>query len=148
MWLAILFFIAGLLFKLRIDFTKWRKRQSVKHTKEFWYFAAMIGTTSGLLLVSMTNNIPLGVPVVAGMLCSWFWFLFDELYNLLRLYWVKKCSWSIKKGQYSFFYTGSNDEDDSVMDNFLQRLKLWQHIAIKLSGIILFTFIYFKYLWN
>jgi len=52
----------------------------------------------------------------------------EALFNLMR--------------GYNIWFTGSNDEDDAFTDNIIQGIPLWQHIAIKLGGVILFTYFY------
>lgn len=55
---------------------------------------------------------------------AWYWFLFDGLYGLSK-----------KKG---WWWTGTEDgEQDANSDNFLQRLKPWQHKSLKISLIVI-----------
>lgn len=66
---------------------------------------------------------------VAGMCAFFFWLAFDGFLNKLL--------------GHSFWFTGSEDgKDDAVTDNILQGLKLWQHISLKIGGLVLFTTIY------
>ena len=131
MLFATIIFLLPLIIKLSVDYHKWISHKPVNHTKEWWIIVAM-EVPAGWLFVKYSDILfPLSIPIVAGMMMFWFWFLFDGIYNQLR--------------GYNWWFTGSDDKDDPTTDNFLQSLKLWQHIAIKIGGIILFTTLY---LWN
>lgn len=138
--LPIVFFILSLTHKLFRNFRMWKKNQSVNHTKEGKYYAVMVLSTSGILLTALSGNIPLAIVPVILMLFFWFLTLFDGLYNLLRRWYRKKKGEPF--GHYTFFYTGTNDVDDAVTDNFLQRMKTWQVIIFKIGGIAFFTTLY------
>lgn len=122
-----------LAWKLKVDLALWRKGLPVDHKEEWITVAIMSACTSGLLFAAMSKSFLLSIPVVAGMLMSWFWFLFDGLYNILR--------------DKDWWYTGTDDPDDAKSDDFLQKLELWQHIAIKVGLVLVFTFVYFIFLW-
>lgn len=51
-----------------------------------------------------------------------YWLLFDGLYNVFR--------------GFGWWFTGSDDKDDANTDNFLQHLSKWQHITLKIAGLI------------
>lgn len=139
----VLFFIP-LLIKLRKDFWKWVEDTPVNHDKDWKWVALSELTTSGVFFFVLCPQPPfLAMVATIGLITSWYWFLFDGLYNIVRKRYAKKEGWKLINGQYDFWYTGSEDEDDSRSDNFLQTLELWEHIAIKIGLIILFTFLYF-----
>jgi len=56
------------------------------------------------------------------------WLMFYGFYTLVR--------------GFNWWFTGSNDPDDAKTDNFLQGLKLWQHVVIKIGGLALFVTLY------
>jgi hypothetical protein len=104
------------------DYSKWLKNRVVKHKREAWMrsvflIPSIICFSSGLELWQQL------IPVL--MLIFWYWLLFDGIYNILR--------------GFKWFFTGSDDKDDAISDNFLQRLKPWQHIAVKIGGAIVCT---------
>lgn len=141
--IPIILFLIPLVVKLVIDFKKWKAIEPVNHNKEWRLVALSELTTSGVFFfVLCPQNVFISIIATVGMIASWYWFIFDFSFNLIRLYWAKKCSWHLEKGQYSFWYTGSDDDDDAKTDDFLQRLPLWAHITLKLGLIILFTYLY------
>ena len=100
----------------------------VRHTKEWWLMA--IASTPAIYLFTHASALPwyFAAPISALMVAWFIWFMFDGLYNILR--------------NYNWWFTGSNDPDDAKTDNFLQRLKLWQHVVIKIGGLALFITLY------
>jgi hypothetical protein len=62
------------------------------------------------------------------MMAFFIWLFFDGLYNKIR--------------GFNWWFTGSNDADDAKTDNFLQGLKLWQHVAIKVGGVVVTVTLY------
>lgn len=68
----------------------------------------------------------------ALMVALLIWLLFDGLYN-----WVRGYGW---------WFTGSDDKDDAATDNILQRLKLWQHILLKIGLLLVSLAVYLYYL--
>lgn len=141
--IPILLFFIPLAIKLRVDFNKWQRNQRVDHSKEWKWIAACESVTAGVFFIALSHA-PLyySIPVTLFMIAAWFWLLFDGLYNVIRKRHTKKHRGMLIVGQYDFWYTGSNDKDDAVSDNFLQRLQLWQHKTIKIGLIILFTTLY------
>lgn len=141
----IILFLLPLAYKVKNNFEKWKIDKPVNHSKEWKWVALAETTTSGLFFIFLSDQ-PLwySIPVSLFMIAFWFWFLFDGWYNLIRKKYAERSGWKLINGQYDFWYTGSNDKDDAVSDNFLQRLKPWQHKALKISLIILFTYLYIK----
>lgn len=114
---ALALFIITLIIDLYTDLRLFYKKKKVSH-----------GRGAALRLIGLVPAIYLmGWPAIL-MVGFWYWFLFDSLYNAFR--------------GYSIWFTGSDDKDDAKSDNFLQRLKLWQHIAIKLGGVVVSTAFY------
>lgn len=146
--LPIILFLAILLIKLRMDFAKWVNNKPVNHRAEFVLFGLAWALIPGSLFVWLSDfSLWFSIPVTLSMMIFWVWLVFDGLYNVMRKNYAIEQGWKLPNGMYSFFYTGSNDKDDSVSDNLLQGLKQWQHITIKISGVILFSSIYFE-LWK
>lgn len=141
--LPIILFYAVLWYKLKDNFEKWKLNKPVNHSKEWKWVALALSLTSGTLFV-IFSDAPLfySIPVSLLMIAFWFWLLFDGAYNLMRKHYAESKGWQLAKGQYDFWYTGSNDKDDAVTDNFLQRLPLWVHKLIKIGGTLLFTLTY------
>ena len=122
--IAIILFLLTLTIDMVIDIRKWkRENYKVNHNKK-WIRG--VGLVPAVVLLSW-HNWWLLIPAIP-MVLFLYWLLFDGLYNTLR--------------RFPWFYTGTDDPDDAKTDNFLQRLKLWQHIAVKVGGVVLFTIIY------
>lgn len=124
--IAILLTLATLTVKLVYDFNLWEKELPVDHKKE-WKLLAL-GNIPSIILFSigvhgLTIHTLFSLPFSGLMIAFFIWLMFDGLYNKLR-----KLDW---------WYTGTDDPGDASTDNFLQKLQLWQHIAIKVGGLIL-----------
>jgi len=114
--------------KLLLNYQLWEKGKPVKHTKEWWIMA--VGCVPSIVLFTKLSPVIwyIVAPVSAAMIAFFIWLFFDGLYNVIR--------------KFNWWFPGSNDADDAKTDNFLQRLKLWQHVAIKVGGLILFITLY------
>ncbi len=110
---------------IKADFRYWKKEKPINHSNQ-GFKRIMLLTPSFIIMA-----IPIAwwaVAITFFMICFWYWLLFDGLYA--------------NKRRFNFWHLGSDDAGDGVLDNFLQSLKRWQHIAIKVGGVILFTAIY------
>lgn len=117
-----------LLVKLFYDYRQWVNFKRINHRKEFLFLLAAY-IVPGVMFTQQTNASNfMSALVIFPMIGFWFWFLFDAAFNLIR-------------GK-NIWFTGSNDEDDAFTDDLIQGVPLWQHITIKLSGIVLFTYFY------
>lgn len=87
-------------------------------------FTLGIVWTGGTLLANI-GIIALCVFVSTGGVFFRFWLFFDGLLS--------------NKRRRDFFDLGSDDPGDADTDNFLQGLKRWQHIALKVGGAVVFT---------
>jgi len=127
---AILLFFAVLIWDLISDYEKWLKERKVNHAKEGWLRATLLLIPT-LILISAHPNKTLW-PVVYTLLLEgfWYWFLFDGIYNRIR--------------GFDFWYTGTNDKDDAKTDNFLQSMPPWVHKVIKITAVIVATWLYIK----
>lgn len=110
--LGIVIFLCTFIIDLYTDFNLWKENKPVNHKR-----GAILR-----LLGLIPANILIGLAAIP-LLGSLYWFLFDGFYNVLR--------------GFNWWFTGSNDVDDAKTDDFLQRLKPWQHQAIKIGAIIL-----------
>ena len=104
----------------------------VHHTKEWWYMA--IASTPAIYFFTQASALSwyFAAPLSALMIAWFIWLMFDGFYNLVR--------------SFNWWFTGSNDPDDAKTDNFLQGLKLWQHVVIKIGGnaVLITTYILTK----
>ena len=122
---AILTSIIPLIGKLLVDYKKWLAQKPVNHIKEFW-IVIMCYVLPGILWIDwLDTNRWYAYPVVILMIGFLFWFLFDGLYNILR--------------GFGWWFTGSDDKGDAKTDDLIQGLKPWQHKALKIGGMIIFT---------
>lgn len=147
-WIIPIFlFFVPLAIKLFKDFDDWKSGRSVNHNAEWkWVAGAEMGL-SGIFFIfqKLQDSDPRWhllylIPIVGGMIASWFLFLFDGIYNLLRRWYRKKRGEAFR--HYTWWYLGTDDDDDATTDNILQRLKLWQHVSLKVGLIIIFTSLY------
>ena len=126
----ILLLIVGI--KVLINYEDWINIRPINHTKE-WCFMA-IAAAPAIYFYTMASSLAwyFAAPLSALMMAFFIWPFFDGLYNKVR--------------GFNWWFTGSEDADDAKTDNFLQGLKLWQHVAIKVGGNILLIglYIYFK----
>lgn len=114
MWyLGVILFFVVLGVNLYVDYKTWKKGIAINHKR------------GAILRVLGLAPIPFLIGwSVLGLVLSLYWFLFDGLFNIIR--------------GFGWWFTGSEDgKDDAKTDNFLQRLKLWQHVTIKLGFILL-----------
>jgi hypothetical protein len=129
--IAILLTLAILTGKLVYDYNLSKKELPVDHKKE-WKLIA-IGSIPSVILFSLgahgfSWNALLSSPFAGLMIAFFIWLMFDGIYNKLR--------------GFGWWFTGTDDPDDASTDIFLQKLKLWQHIAVKVGGFILFTVLF------
>jgi hypothetical protein len=116
--------------KLVGNYKLWLQRKPVNHKKE-WVFMAL-GCVPSIILYTLASDFMwyIAAPVSALMFAFFIWLFFDGIYNLLR--------------RYGFFFTGSDDADDAVSDNFLQALPLALHVLIKTVPLGLLIYFYIK----
>lgn len=128
---AILLFAAVLSWDLATDYQKWLQTRGVFHSKEGWLRAGLL-IPAGVCLMAFRDQqhvFQWWVTIeIVFLLGSWYWLLFDGIYNILR--------------GFIFWFTGSDDKDDAKTDNFLQSLPLWGHITVKLAGVAASTILY------
>lgn len=129
---AILNILLVLIVKLVLDYHKWLEYKTVRHGEE-WAIMAIFSTPA-LTLLSIHSSLHWAIALpMSALLIAWLiWNLFDGIYNLLR--------------SFNWWFTGSNDKDDARTDNFLQGLKLWQHVAVKLIPLATLLFFYIKHI--
>jgi hypothetical protein len=136
--IPIILFLIPLCLKLKDNFEKWKINVPVKHTEEI-IPVVLAEVPAGVFFFVLADN-TWSLVAATGMMMFWFWFLFDGFYNLMRRWWRKKQG--MLYSHLTWWYTGTNDKDDAKSDNFLQSIKLWQHVFIKIGGIVLFTILY------
>jgi len=133
MIIATILFLLILAAKLWYDLRQWKKKVAINHKIEIIIVGIVCVPVAILAAQNSAANFVFALPLsVIAMACFW-WPVFDIAYNLLR--------------REKPFFTGSEDgKDDAKFDNFLQRLKLWQHVGVKALCFALSLFIYFKIL--
>lgn len=132
--IAAIYFLAMLWIDVHSDYHKWLSEIPVKHTKEAIIRVAFLSPTYILLAIpKMTPyfnlwNYLLTTLVVAGVIFSVWWELFDGFYNKIR-----GLKWR---------FNGSVDPDDSKLDKFLYGISdTWEGI-LKIGLIFLFLILY------
>ena len=121
---AVILFLITLAIDLKIDIAKWKIGKTVNHYKKWIRGFGLIP----VWILASLSNLWLLLPILFLILFL-YWFLFDGLYNKFR--------------KFGWWFTGTDDPEDSKTDNFLQKLKLWQHIAIKIGGILISGICYY-----
>ena len=126
---SIIFVLIVIVVKLVYDYKLWLKHKQVNHFKEWAFMAA--ASIPSIVIFAKHSELPamFSIPICGGMIAGFIWMFFDGIYNLLR--------------GYSWWFTGSEDgNDDAKTDNFLQGLRLWEHITIKSVFLFIPLFIY------
>jgi len=127
-WIAVISFFAILAWDVVTDYRKWLKQRSVNHTDEAWLRVLLMIVPTVFFCIAHTPAFNIWVLIdVALMQLFIFWLLFDGIYNKLR--------------GFGWWFAGSDDPDDSVLDNFLQEYPVAGAI-LKIGGSILFITIY------
>jgi hypothetical protein len=107
MILAIAIVCATIAAKLIHDYRLWLRKKPVNHSLEW-------------VLMVLANSYPI--------------YLFAKASTLHWIYGAILSGAMVVRG-YHFFFTGTDDSNDAKMDNFLQSLSLWQHVAVKVGGL-------------
>jgi hypothetical protein len=121
MILAIAIVCATIAAKLIHDYRLWLRKKPVNHSLEWVLMVLANSYPIYLFAKASTLHWIYGAILSGAMVAFFIWVVFDGLYNLVR--------------GYHFFFTGTNDSNDAKMDNFLQSLSLWQHVAVKVGGL-------------
>jgi len=117
---AIVITLLIILIKVFINYEDWLNARHVKHTKEWLYMAAASLPAIFFFTKASALTWYYAAPLSALMIAFFIWLMFDGFYNKIR--------------GFNWWFTGSDDKDDAKTDNFLQGLKLWQHVLIKIGG--------------
>lgn len=139
---ATIIFFAVMFWDVLSDHHKFLSRKPVRHTREGWIRAALL-VPSGILftapvIIGFIWHVLLVGFAVAGMMFFTWWLLFDAAGNALR--------------GYGPFWNGghTNEEDDSLLDQFCEHVGDFWEAVIKIGGaaafITLYYIIHLKYL--
>lgn len=118
----ILFFI-GVIINAYLDYEVWLDGKEINHTKRFFLKGIML-LPSFILLLQVFSFWR-----VLFFICSWFWFLFDGIYNMLR--------------KYDWWYIGTIDANESKFDNlqrWLGELRKTVKIVLLIASLIFLIF--------
>lgn len=128
--------IPVLVWDLVSDYKKWKKEIPVAHTREGWVRLALLLPSLFFFALPIYHDyfpnwkfFLYAVLSPSALLGSYYLFFFDGIYNLLR--------------KQKFFFPGTDDPDDSITDDFFQKLTPLQHALTKIFLIILFTSVYY-----
>ncbi len=99
--------------------------RTVNHPVE-WLILAVVNAYPLYFFTKASTLHPVSGTILSGAMIAFFiWFFFDGLYNLVR--------------RENWWFTGTPHKGSANTDKFLRRLKLWQHITLKvilLAGTI------------
>ncbi len=139
--IAIIIPVIIVLIKVMLNYEDWTNVRPINHPKEWRVMAlcslpavVIFGIKSSLFLMPSQYLIlevlytAAAFAIPALMIAMFIWLFFDGFYNKVR--------------GFNWWFTGSDDADDAGTDNFLQGLKLWQHVVIKVGGLALFITLY------
>lgn len=130
---AIVLLIAAIGFKLAVDYRLWLKEKHINHKKEWWRALVSVLTCSpSIALFTIASGFTwyIALAVSTGLCFFFFWLMFDGIYNKLR--------------RENWWFTGSDDKEDAVTDNFLQAIPLALHIIIKTVPLGILIYLYIK----
>lgn len=130
---AIILLLIALAIKVAVDYKRWLKEKHINHKKEWWRWLVLaFGTSPSIVLFTLASNFYwyIAAPLSAGMCSLFIWVMFDGLYNKLR--------------NESWWFTGTDDKEDAVTDNFLQAMPLVIHIILKTVPLAILIYIYIK----
>lgn len=120
---AILLFLCALGADVYTDYERWKKSKRVNHRIGTIYRIVLL-IPSFFLFTAGADRFIIQSLAVLMMQFSWFWFLFDGIYNKLR--------------GFKWWFRGSVDKDDAKLD----KLPLWISIPAKGAGIVCGTIWY------
>lgn len=129
---------AILLWDINSDYRDWKKEKTINHNNQGFKRILLLLIPTALFTIPLFRHgetilIMLGLTALFAlvsflMICFRFWLLFDGLQS--------------NKKRFNFWHLGSDGPEDGVLDNFLQSITKWQHIALKVGGAVIFTTIY------
>jgi hypothetical protein len=120
-FIAILLFILTIGIDLYTDYKIWKKDEPIKKPVNHLRgsLLRLIGLVPAIILLGWVSLFLIGFL---------YWFLFDGLFNRIR--------------KFDWWFTGSDGIKDAKSDNFIRKLKVWQHQTIKITGIVLSLVVY------
>ncbi len=132
---SILLLICAIIFCVIHDYLEFLDKGKIDHRNKKPLLIKAIAVLPAWLLFAFNSEAKLlwASSVSLLMCCSWFWLFFDGLFSVIR--------------GYNFWFTGSEDgKEDAQTDNLLQSVPLWLHIFIKVTLIVISTYVYIKLL--
>ena len=120
--------ILPMVIKLWWDMRLWMKRKPVNHGKEWLWLAASEIPAIVMFASHSQAGIFVSMALPALFIAFGIWFAFNLLYNILR--------------GYPPFFAGSDDPDDPVTDDILQKLKPWQRPIVQLVPFTIALILY------
>lgn len=122
---AIILATAVLAWDIKSDFRYWKEEKPINHNNQGFKRILLLSPSIIMLAIPISWW---AIAAATPMIMFWYWLLFDGLLS--------------NKKRFNFWSLGSDGPEDGVLDNFLQSLKRWQHIAIKIGGVIISTTLY------
>ena len=125
--LAAIWFVIVLYIDVKTDYKR-LQTNTINHKRGFILRSLGLLPSFFCLLLPVNEHIILKSLTIIGLLGSFYWELFDGFFNL-------------KRG-YKWRFNGSDDKDDAVSDNILQKISPLEQAFLKIGLIISFTFLY------
>lgn len=131
--IAIILLIIVLVAKVIGDVRLWMNERKIDHRKEKWrWWVLALCCSPSIVLFTLASDFfwYVAAPLSAVMCALFVWLMFDGCYNIAR--------------RENWWYTGTDDKEDAVTDNFLQAIPKWTHILIKTVPLGILIYIYIK----
>ncbi len=131
--IAIVLLLIVLGAKVYGDVRLWMNERHIDHKKEKWrWWVLALSCSPSIVLFTLASDFfwYIAAPVSAAMCALFIWLMFDGLYNIAR--------------RENWWYTGTDDKEDAITDNFLQAMPLVIHILIKTVPLGLLIYFYIK----
>ena len=126
---AIAILLVTIYFKVAYDFKLWQRHIPVNHPKEITIIAIPVSVSIFLLAISTDYALPYNYLVSLFLCSSWYFFLFNGFYNLVR--------------RYNWWFIGTPDANDSWTERFFRAIGMPTTIALQLLLILISTYFYF-----
>lgn len=131
--IAIVLLLIVLAVKVFIDVRLWMNERKIDHKKERWrWWVLALSCSPSIALFTLASNFLwyIAAPLSAVMCALFIWLMFDGIYNIAR--------------RENWWFTGTNDKEDAIPDNFLQAVPLWMQILLKTVPLATLIYLYIK----
>ena len=126
---AIVILLLTIYFKVAYDFKLWQRHLPINHAKEIAIVSIPVGVSVFLFGYASGFAFPYNYLAAIFLCGSWYMFLFNGLYNLVR--------------HFNWWFIGTPDDNDSLTEKFFRAIGMPTTIALQVLLIIISTYLYF-----